>query len=289
MTTIPLCIVIDLDGTIIGDISPQIMTFDIAKSLKQASVKGIFDKKDLKSKLRAGLLRPHFETFIKSITHNKPTVEFFLYTASEKSWAELVVKCIEDLIGVKFNRPLFCRNYCVLQDKDYKKSIAYIRPTILKCLKKKYGMTFSKRELHYNTLLIDNNNVYTPNDTKHLLMCPTYNYRIPENVVANIKIETFKRHYLTIISVLRRYIPMSNTSDYNHFQRDFYTYYLDFLVNSTKRNSKYSHDKFWLHLRDVLLTHNVRVFDESTMKYILNSMRQRLSLNVSNQTGRSFF
>jgi len=278
----PLCIVIDLDGTIIGDITPQIMTFELGKSLKQAHVKNIFDLRDLKAKLKSGLLRPYFDTFIKTITYSKPTVEFFVYTASEKSWAELVIKCIEQVIGIKFNRPIFSRGFCVLQDREYKKSIKYIKPAIAKCLKKKYGVSFGKNELASNILLIDNNNVYSNSDAKNLLVCPTYNYRIPENVVANIKLDIFKQHAMVITAVLRRHIPLSQTTNYNHFQRDFYTYYLNYLTTSTKKNSHYSQDKFWMHMRDIIMSHNVKMFDEYTVKYITNSLRQRMPITSAN-------
>lgn len=283
MTSTPLCIVIDLDGTIIGDITPQIMTFELGKSLKQAHVKNIFDLQDLKAKLKAGLLRPHFETFMRNVSYNKPTVEFFVYTASEKSWAELVIKCIEKVIGIKFNRPILSRGFCVLQDREYKKSIKYIKPTIAKCLKKKYGVAFGKAELTNNILVIDNNNVYSSNDAKNLIICPTYNYRIPENVVANIKLDTFKQHALMITTVMRRHIPLSNTTNYNHFQRDFYTYYLNYLTTATKKNSQYAQDKFWLHMRDIILSHGVTLFDDHTIRYINNTLRQRMPGTIAIQ------
>jgi hypothetical protein len=281
----PLVILIDLDGTIIGDITPQIMSYELTKALKTANVKYSFDIADFKAKLKTGLVRPYFDTFIKALTTTIPNVEFFVYTASEKSWAEFVIKNIEQSMNIKFNRPIFTRNFCINQDRQYKKSLQFIFPTLLKCFKKKYGVMFSKKDLSSNILIIDNNNVYQPQEHKHLIVCPSYNYRIPENIVCNIKANTFKTQHTLITSVLKKYIPINSTNDYNMFQKDFYLFYVTFLEQVIKNNLRYANDKFWLHLKDVIISQNIQRFDERNVKYITNVLRQRSgnhSINVNN-------
>lgn len=267
-TNFPLVILIDLDGTIIGDISQQVITFEIAK----ATTKSIFDAQDFKFKLQNGLIRPYFGTFVRSLTVHRPNIELFVYTASEKTWAEHVIKHIEQVIGVKVNRPIFSRTSCVYneQQQEYKKSVGFVITPILKCLKRKYGITFAKKDFINRVLVIDNNNVYSHSDQKRIVVCPTYNHRVPENVVAKIPIEIFKKHTPVIIAILKKYIPLSSTAhtDYNQFQREFYMYYLHYLSNIEKMNAKYAHDKLWLHLRDILMTHNITLFDEKNIKYI---------------------
>lgn len=274
-STLPLVIVIDLDGTIIGDITPQIITFELAKSLKTAGVKFVHDMSDLKLKLKSGIIRPYFDTFVKSL-NQMGNIEFFVYTASEKTWAEFIVKHIESATGIKINRPIFARNFCINHDREYKKGLSYIRASIAKALKKKYNIAFSSSDLLDNILIVDNNNVYPNGDNKHLILCPTYGYRVAENVVAHVNSEMFKQNHTLIYSVLQKYMPMSGTSDYNQFQREFYTYYLTLLTTNTKHNSRYVSDKFWLHLRDALLSHSITKFDEKSVKYIKTILHQRL-------------
>jgi hypothetical protein len=215
--------------------------------------------------------------FVKSLSASRQPIELFVYTASEKTWAELVIKCVESITGVRFNRPIFSRNFCVLQDREYKKGISFIQPSISKCLKKKYGVTFGKKELSERILIIDNNNVYQSADVKNILVCPTYNYKVPENTLAPIRLDTFRRTHSIINSVLRKYIPISGTTDFNQFQREFYIYYVNFISTCSKKNGRYVHDKFWLYMKDALLGGNVTSFDNRNVKYITNLVRQRMA------------
>jgi hypothetical protein len=272
-TTSPLIIIIDLDGTIIGDITPQIMTYDLVKNFKIAGYKFAHDLTDLRSKLKNGLVRPYFSDFITTISKTIP-VEFFVYTASEKSWAELVIKSIEVSHNIRFNRPIFSRQYCVYseKEKEYKKSLSLIRPSIIRFLKKKYHVSFTKQDLEKSTVIIDNTNVYHSNDQKHLLLCPTYNYKVPENIVSHLKQEQYKKHYMLINNTLNKYLTLSNTSNFTIFERDFYRYYLSFLESQSKNNARYIQDRFWLYLRDIIITKNIRKFDDVSLKYIRNKI-----------------
>lgn len=288
-STIPLIIIIDLDGTIIGDISPQIMTFDLVKNFKLAGYKFTHDIADLRSKLKSGLVRPYFSTFMTNLAKSIP-VEFFVYTASEKSWAELVIKNIEATHNIKFNRPIFARQYCVYSEKDreYKKSLSLIRPSIIKFLKRKYHVSFTKHDLQKNIMIIDNSNVYHSNDQQNLLLCPTYNYRVPENVLTFIKEDQYKKHHMLINNTLNRYLSLSHTSNYITFQKDFYKYYLSFLETQLNNNTRYSHDKFWLYLQDIIVTKNIRKFDETSIRYISNGIKNRMGLPTSSTPIRTF-
>lgn len=279
--TTPLVVLLDLDGTIIGDITPQIISFELTKSLKASGAKSSPDTSDLKYKLKSGIVRPFFDTFIKSLTSSHVPFEFFIYTASEKTWADYVIKSIENTYGIKFNRPIFSRQYCIFdpKDREYKKSIGLIRPTLLKALKKKYSVSFTKHDLVQNILIIDNNNVYHSSDQGRLLLCPTYNYRVPENIMAFIKQDTYKTHYQIIHQVLKKYIPfLTLTTDYFTFQKEFYTYYISFIDNQMKTNNKHIQDKYWLYLRDVIVSSNVRRFDETSVKYMANTLRNRMGM-----------
>lgn len=277
----PMIFVIDLDGTIIGDITPQIMLYDIAKALKTAHVKYSFDTNTFKQKLKNGIIRPHFESFVKTLINNVPNVEFFIYTASEKTWAEFVIKNIEQCIGIKFNRPIFSRSSCLNENRQYKKSLHFICPSLIKTLKKKYGILYSKRDLLNNTLIIDNNNVYQQ-DNK-VIVCPTYNYRVPENIPCNINNNVYNLHHQLISSVLRKYINMNASNDYLMFEKEFYMYYVAFLGMIMKHNTKYVNDRFWMHLKDIIITQKIEDFTERNYKMIYHLLKQRNMIGLESK------
>ena len=85
-----IALVIDIDGTMIGNVATQRMLFAMAKD-----------------KFNVGKIpmRPHFIKFVK--TH--PDAELFIYTASVSDWAEFLISHIESKYDIKFNRPLFSR------------------------------------------------------------------------------------------------------------------------------------------------------------------------------------
>lgn len=92
---IPLVVVLDLDGTIIGDITPQIVSWEICNDIKSSGGGNFYKPKDLYAKLQGGIIRPYFAEFIKSLKKNIPNIEFFIFTASEKKWAMNIIGYIE--------------------------------------------------------------------------------------------------------------------------------------------------------------------------------------------------
>lgn len=266
-------ILIDLDGTIIGDISQQIMSFEIWKGLKNSCEKYIFDLANFRETLKNGMIRPGFDTFLKAMINHFGNIDVFIYTASEKTWAEFVIKQIEIVLGIKFNRPIFSREHCVQQEREYKKSISYVKKQMLRCLVKKYGQ---QRAHVQSMLIIDNNNVYGSYDQKHLLLCPSYNYRIPENIPASIKQKCYEEHYQKINSILRKYIqtPLTPSRDFWLFQKEFYTYYTYFINAIVKSNSKYMKDNFWNLLKDIVITEDIRVFNEKNIRMLNKHLRR---------------
>lgn len=265
-------VLIDLDGTIIGDISQQILSYELWKGLKSSCAKYSFDLTDFRDKLKNGLIRPGFESFVKSIKQHLGNVEFFIYTASEKSWAEFVVKQIEITLGIRFNRPIFSRDHCVQQGREYRKSLSYVKKQVTRCINKKLAATAHIQSL----LIIDNNNVYSSHDQKFILLCPSYNYRIPENIVSHLKQKCYEEHHQKIHSIMRKYISvaLTPTKDYITFQKEFYSYYVYFINAITKSNAKYSKDTFWCNLKDIIITENIHVFNEKTIRILNKYLRK---------------
>lgn len=51
-----------------------------------------------------------------------------------------------------------------------------------------------------------------------------------------------------------------------------------------KTNNKYIQDKYWLHLKDVIISSDVRRFDDTSVRYLANTLRNRMGMpaNASN-------
>jgi len=269
-------ILIDLDGTIIGDISQQIMSFELWKGVKNSCSKYTFDLVDFREKLKYGMIRPGFDTFLRAAKTHFGNIDIFIYTASEKSWAEFIIKQIETVIGFKFNRPIFSRDHCVQQNREYKKSISYIKKQMIRCINKKYGSQVTNVQ---SLLIIDNNDVYGSNEQKHLLLCPSYNYRIPENIVCSMKQKCYEDNFQKVHSILRKYIqmPLTPSRDFILFQKEFYSYYVYFINAIAKSNNKYAKDNFWALLKDMLITEDIRVFNEKNIRMLNRHIRREPS------------
>jgi len=142
-TNVPYIFILDLDGTIIGDCSYQCDVYNIQEIIRKTLV---VKKKDM-NKLELGaisrhktlcdkslnecynscskLVRPFFGIFISKMRKMFPNSHFFVYTASEKTWALKEINIIEKQNKIKFNRPIFTRDNCILdQFGNLKKSVA---------------------------------------------------------------------------------------------------------------------------------------------------------------------
>lgn len=267
----PLVIVLDLDGTIIGDITPQIAVYDIANEVRLNGGKIGYGFKDLEQKLVNGIVRPYFSEFVRKLKANVPQAEIFVYTASEKKWANYIIKQIERACKVKFNRPIFTRSECVNKGGEYKKSLLSIKPAILKTLKKKYNIS-DVADLDDQVMAVDNMDVYNPHESKYHIHCSTYNFRFPENIPSIFDIGSYKKHWTKLDPLFRRHYLISPTYDYLEFQQQFYTKYAMDLTVVKRSNGTFVGDAFYRRLYKAIV-HLVRdkghgAFDASAVKYI---------------------
>jgi hypothetical protein len=260
----PLILVLDMDGTFIGDTIYQICHYDICKSLRAK-----INTADLQSHLQNGLVRPYFESFFKTVKLTYPNMEIFVYTASEKVWANFIITNIEKTLNIKFNRPIFSREYCTLQNKQYYKSIAKIKPLIYKKVKKQY-MLQSITSLDKRILFIDNTSCLLPNEKVYFLKCPTYNVAYPIDVLGYIPHKTLIKHQDLIASILKKYNV--NVSSEGNFWASYY-YILSVLFKSSPLMSGKSAkeiDQFWLHCERVFKTYHIKSFNSKLIAYLKN-------------------
>ena len=186
----PICVFFDIDGTLIGDIGPQVWEWEFLTQYEPGKIQQF--KKNLCAHLQNGLLRPGLANFIDYLRSRHPdNLELYIYTASDVKWAQFLVPCIEGITGIKFNRPLFTRQNCTVSHGAYRKSLVSTLPTVLKKLKQKHGPDVEL--LLSNCTIIDNNNVVK--EDSRLVLCPTYNYIDVYDVLRLLSEDTLRTNY----------------------------------------------------------------------------------------------
>ena len=264
----PIVFVIDIDGCLVGDITPQLILYEMAAELKKHNIKIPINMKEFHDKLKSGIVRPHFIDFYKQMKRDIPDVEFFIYTASQKKWAEYLVKNIEKSLNISFNRPLFTRDNCILMNKECKKSLRIIKPFIIKTLKKKHGYIES---LDNKILMIDNTNVFHDYDQKSLLLCRTYKYHNLDNIPIIIKENIYNTNKSILNNILKKYINIPyEPHNYQDFEKLFYSYYVSQI---TDENNNELSDKFWYMLTRIITEKTIRYFSPKAVEYLNRKLK----------------
>jgi len=241
MANEPFVILIDLDNTLQGNILPQLSEYNLHQYLIQNTKeyhrmnKNV--NKDIADDFKHGLLRPKFRRFVKTITSEVPNVEFFIYTASDDSWAKYIIKILECSIDFKFNTPIFTRKHCLLDNNEgkYMKRIELVTPLIAHKLKSKYPSTIitPKRYKFKNIILIDNNVVLYKDEINHLIKCNDYEGIYIIDTLRNVPQYIIKKYYQLISHHLYDNTPSSLIEFYS-----FHYNYLNNSINSQKLRMK---------------------------------------------------
>ena len=268
--TIPYIFILDLDGTIIGDCLYQCEIFNIQNILIKNNGKDTCNK-SLKEcyKSCSKLIRPDFKYFMDKMKSFYPNSSFYIYTASEKTWAFKEIAIIEKENNIKFNRPIFTRNDCIKSsDGNLRKSVEKILPVILK--KNKLSKIQNiKTLIKSNIFIIDNNPTFI-DYTDNLLICPTYDYIKFNNLWDIIPDNYFK------IKELKNYISQLISEKKMHSKNDMkdtilekvhrWLYKKYKVIN--KNNSKYINDTFWKDLTNIIIKNNIKIFNRKNIVLI---------------------
>lgn len=194
---------LDMDGTMIGKITPQVCEYEVILSTDEKKLKTM--KADLVERLKQGIIRPYLASLCRLVAAGElADVELFVYTASESRWAHFLIPCIEEALGFRFNRPFFTRDHCVAVGAEYKKAFELVAPTVFRKLRGRYALS-SARETAENMTLVDNNPTVLlhPNiDGKRTVRCPTYNFAYYYDVLARVPVHTLHANYAKLIPVL---------------------------------------------------------------------------------------
>lgn len=277
----PFVYVIDIDGTLVGDVTYEVCEWEILQRYEPKKLKAFRAK--LIDHLREGLMRPFISDFLTMMKQANDNTEFFVYTASDDKWAQFFVPCIETACGCKFSRPIFTRKHCLSMDKSLKKSLVKISNQVWTKLKPKYGGSLFKNAAHVSEhmLLIDNNKVLIEKETRKGIICPSYEHNIIYDVLRNIDERVLHENTYGIMQVLAKYSlvdhnKLNNMSGKNNHSVSYallalyYEAYADHLrVFHRKMDRSSKRDRYWLNLAHMIETlQSKRISKESMIKYI---------------------
>lgn len=273
--TEPYIFIIDLDGTIIGDCNYQCDLYNIIELVKKYKMKGLNQYTVLCNKYlnesyseKSLLVRPHFFTFINSIKKLYPASYFYIYTASEKKWANKEISIIEKNNNFKFDRPLFTRDNCII-DKygNIMKSVSKILPLISKTIKIPNNYEISKR-----LLIIDNNPTFI-DYTDNLLLCPSYNYTkfydLRETLPKYNKCEELKSY----INRLAKEQRIGKISKSENLEKTYKWLYKK-CKKINKYNFKYESDTFWKDLGALIKHYNITSYSPKIIGELQKSINK---------------
>lgn len=271
---IPYIILFDLDGTIVGNVSPLVTEWELLHKNDKKKIKDF--KKAVVKKLQNGVMRPHLADFCSMVSRHLRYIEFFIYTASDPTWAVFLVSCLEEATGLCFQRPIFTRNNCLLKDGDFTKSIECVSPLILKKLKSKYKDLTKVSQLKNRICLIDNNEVLSKGERSKLIKCPTYDYIDNYDIFSRLDIDTFsEKDCNDLASSLRKYglFPSQSSTKTSRMSFDVFRYYYysrlcDNLKKSIKQESNVNTDRYWMALANTICNESIECFDSSTIKKV---------------------
>jgi len=285
-TSAPRVLLLDVDGTLIGDITPQLCEYELVQRFDKRRTNAFKD--DVVTYLRdGGVLRPNLQNLLSTLRRASPDVELFVYTASSDDWAKVIVPCIEKAAGVRFNRPLFTRKHCVLpsdakHDMDFKKSIAKVAPAIHRALAVKNpgnGDHFGIDDVRRGCILVDNNPhvlLDPEGETVQLVKVPTYNGAMYYDVMARVPLEVGRRNAQEVRQILTRF-GMYSANRYS--ADDMLSFHMHFFADLA-RLADYEHDRrkaeapdgLWVAIADVLATTAQR-FTPTTVRIMNEAVR----------------
>ena len=235
----PIVLLLDLDRTMIGNISPQSEEHYILNSINielQSLDKKKLRMTNINDELK-NINKKYLDKFLK-LTKNYNNLEVFVYTASDDKWAKYVIPKLEKIVDFKFNKPLLTRNNIIKKNNQFKKSLRLVKSQIFKSLKRKYGLK-NENELKYIMLFDDiKNNLI---EKKYQILSPIYNKINQIDYLRNIPKHVIKTYYPVIENILN--IKHSSTLE------GFYSKYYKFLniryTYAENNNKKFDNDKYW--------------------------------------------
>lgn len=240
----PYVFLLDLDGTMQGNVLPQLKEYELNEAIKHHDKRIRYNLNQLFSDMARGLIRPHLRKALVDIKSKHPNVEFFVYTASSDQWARfLLPKIIRFLFK---NEPIVNSTYLTRSDclSSGMKSLAKVRPKVARALGDKYPNATFK-----NMYLVDNSFVLHSNEFQHLIHCPTYDYKVLNCPLRNFSPQVLERHFRTLSLLL---LQEPSKTKIQFIQKYYNNAFKEFVATDTN-NARYANDKYWPNFRGVFM------------------------------------
>lgn len=134
--------------------------------------------------------------------------------------------------------------------------------------------------MYDNIILIDNNKVLVGKESKRAILCPSYEYHCPYDVLGLVDRRVIEAEFYGIASILSRYdlIEKDDKGFANYFAMlsAFYIEHASQLKMKSKSfqaHERQLRDKMWLTLGNALVAlHSKKVGKEAIVKYINNKL-----------------
>tara|TARA_B110001450_G_scaffold227250_1_gene226517 strand:+ start:7439 stop:8257 length:819 start_codon:yes stop_codon:yes gene_type:complete len=267
MSELELIIVLDLDGTIIGNCCFQADLYNLQLIQKKYKIKQINSNILLKSYYNnSKLIRPYFLYFYNKLRHLYPKSYIYIYTASEKKWAYKEIEYIEKNLQIKFNRPIFTREDCIVNsNNEYKKLIKNILPKIKKHL-------VDKDNIQDKLLIIDNNNTFV-DYSNNFILCKTYDYIYFLDLWKHINFDYYKNKDLK--QYINKFITNNKICKYmyyddisNNKKELIYKWNYKKYKKINKKNNHELNDNFFEKITNEIINNKFKKFNNDTVTYL---------------------
>lgn len=285
---LPYVFILDWDGTIAGKVDFQSHAFTIRTALRKLGYKTSGSQQHPPKAFNPSskLIRPGFASFMKGMRDmfGAENVHFFIYTASDRVWANQEIQWVERAHGIRFERPIFTRDDCTADSSGtYRKSIMRIWPRI--CRKLQLTAKNAKDYvLHNQLIVIDNNAVYTDLQDR-LLLCPDYSYAVFEHLLDIIPHDARKHPHMQNIlySLINMGVmcPLPKHDDHMDAITASYSWIADKCKNIVHMNKAYAQDDFWKYLRKLIAQNELRKFTPNIIKQLQEAVWKRVRKSSS--------
>jgi hypothetical protein len=263
MKAAPLVVLLDVDGTLVGDVTPQVEEYYAAGTSSEGRAAA---RMLLADALMRGLLRPHTADFLRFL--RRSGMEVFVYTSAERSWALHVVDAIERVTGFTFNRPVFSRREC-LQSRsgDFHKSLRHTAPRVSRALLRDHPGLRS-RDLRNRMLLIDNTpGILLHSEKRGMVLVPTYSARVSTSITFGLPgLPPAAHHVAALTRALLQALRGSKPSERSAAMRA----YMDSLGRSaaTRGAVATAGDSLWPQLQRAMRKLKIEDFGRTTVQAI---------------------
>ena len=180
-------VVLDLDHTMVGDVVPVLRRYRLLTALRDMGLRAPPPDSALDDAIaNTPLLRPGLVDYLRRRDADGSAVHVF--TASERTWAQAVVRAIQRSAGITFARPLFARDDCIVREPDgsLRKSLATVAARALLRGPK------AQRCALANTTVIDNTAVWDDLGQARFVLAPTYEYRPVVDPLEGVPVATLR-------------------------------------------------------------------------------------------------